>query len=171
MSFLFIPGRSARISNLFSNCCRHKTSRLRTDASHNKFVTAQQAYLHHIKVHVPAALAGSVSNVSSGVPERSKNVLTTAERRQCHVVLWRQVCNYSKTPSDQSPLAPTQVCFTTSRFESGETHPHHHHPPLPQRGFSDFSFLMNLISDTRPSRVTHLQSLVKNATDRRMQAC
>ena len=90
MSFLFIPGNSARISNVFSNCCRHKTTQLRTDASHHNFVSAQQVYLHHIKVHVPAAPAGSVSDVSSGIPKRSKGVLTTTERCHCHVLLWRR---------------------------------------------------------------------------------
>jgi len=131
MSFLFIPGRSARISNVFSNCCRHKTSQLRTDASHNKFVSAQQDYLHHIKVHVPAALAGSVSNVSSGVPERSMSVLTTAERRQCHVLLWRR-CAITAKHRQIRARSHRHKCVT-QRVVSNLGEP----PPPPARGRLD----------------------------------
>lgn len=132
---------------MFSNCCRHKTRQLRTDVSHHKFVSAQQAYLHHIKVHVPAALAGSVSNVSSGVPERSKSVLTTAERCQCHVLLWRKrIAVQLERNTVRSALADTDTSVS-QRVVSNlgvKPSPHHQHPrggskqATPSQGFSNF---------------------------------
>ena len=128
-----MPGKSARISKLCSDCgsmihpslsCRN-TSGLHLRQLAQRPNRILKVYLHDIKMHVSAALARPGGNVTGWVEERSELRLTVGAIR-CHshfACTWRRRLTLFSRSTRADAIAESVRDATYGRNAHGETPP------------------------------------------------